>query len=220
MRFLKKATAVVMVIIMMMSLVTVNGFAATIKSIEILEMPVKTTFEYGKDWQYGYWKFPEDDGLGVFTPKDDIITFMHRGGLFSFYQDRGMLDMTGLKVKVTYSDGSTKTVAYKETLNSNNVVSQNILASPASGEYKIGENTIEIYFAENTRVYTTFKINIVIMGDLNNDKKVNSTDALLVLQSSVKTVSLTAAQKAVADMNADGKINSFDALQILKIAVS
>ncbi len=222
MKILKKTTALVLAVVMMLSLFTINSFAATIKKIEIVQLPNKTTFNYGTDWKYGYWKFPEGDGLGVFTPDDKHITFMHQGGYFSKYQDRGMLDMNGLKVKVTYSDGSTKTVTYKETLNSNNVVTQNILASPAGGEYKLGENTIEVYFAENINVYTTYKINIsgVMAGDVDGNEKVNSTDALMALQSSVKLITLTSAQKQAADMDGNGLINSIDALMILKKAVS
>ena len=56
-------------------------------------------------------------------------------------------------------------------------------------------------------------------GDLNSDNKINSADALIVLQSSVGTVTLTAQQKTFADVNKDDKINSSDALMILQFAV-
>ncbi len=222
MKILKKLTALTMAVIMVLSLFAINASAVTIQKIEITKQPTKTTFEYGNDWKYGYWKYPEGDGLGVFTPDDRYITFMHQGGYFSMYQDRGMLDMRGLEVKVTYTNGTVKTIVYKETLNSNNVVSQNILASPAGGNYKYGENTIEIYFAENTQVYTTYKINIVghKPGDVDGNKKINSTDALMALQSSVKLVTLSKYQQKAADMDNNGKINSLDALMILKKAVA
>lgn len=58
------------------------------------------------------------------------------------------------------------------------------------------------------------------LGDVNNDGKINSTDALLVLQYAVNTVSLDSAQQMVADVNRDGKINSTDALLILQYAVN
>ncbi len=54
-------------------------------------------------------------------------------------------------------------------------------------------------------------------GDVNNDGKVNSSDALIVLQYSVGTNKTI--DKATADVNGDGKINSTDALMILKISV-
>ncbi len=54
-------------------------------------------------------------------------------------------------------------------------------------------------------------------GDVTGDGKVNSTDALRVLQYSVGTIKDI--DKSVADMNNDGKINSTDALAILRISV-
>ncbi len=54
-------------------------------------------------------------------------------------------------------------------------------------------------------------------GDVNGDGRVNSTDALMVLQYSVGT--LKKIDKDAADLNSDGKINSTDALMILKISV-
>lgn len=224
MKMFRRAVSVLMVVVMMFSLFSFNSAAATIKKIEIVTMPNKTTFYKGTDWDYGYWKFPEEEGLGEFVSRDGVITFMHQGGYHSFYQDRGMLDMNGLVVKVTYSDGKTKNVTYKETKYSNGVVSQNILASPKGG-YKLGENTIEIYFEENPSVYTSFKINIVETaapspkGDINSDGKVNSSDALLVLQHAVESIKLTSAQIKIADMNSDNKINSHDALMILQKSV-
>ncbi len=226
MKKFSRIISVFMAVVMMMSLLTFNSAAASIKKIEIVSLPTKTTFYYGTDWDYGYWKFPEDEGLGVFTPREGVISFKHQGGYHSFYQDRGMLDMNGLVVKVTYSDGKTKNVAYKETKYSTGVVTQNILASPKGGDYKLGENTVEIYFEETPAVYTTYKINIVegeqpviVKGDVNSDKKVNSSDALLVLQHSVKLINLTADQVKTADMNSDSNINSLDALMILQTSV-
>ena len=224
MKMFRRAVSVLMVMVMMFSLLSFNSAAATIKKIEIVTMPNKTTFYKGTDWEYGHYTFPEGDGLGTFTPDDSNITFMHQGGYHSYYQDRGMLDMNGLVVKVTYSDGKTKNITYKETKYSNGVVTQNILASPKGG-YKLGENTIEIYFEENTSVYTTYKINIVETaapspkGDVNSDGKVNSSDALLVLQHAVQSIKLSSAQIKIADMNSDNKINSHDALMILQKSV-
>ncbi len=54
-------------------------------------------------------------------------------------------------------------------------------------------------------------------GDVTGDGKVNSSDALLVLQYSVDKSKPI--DKTAADVNGDGKINSTDALTILKISV-
>lgn len=56
------------------------------------------------------------------------------------------------------------------------------------------------------------------IGDINTDEKINSADALLVLQSSTGVITLTDTQKLLADINEDGKINSTDALLILQYA--
>lgn len=57
------------------------------------------------------------------------------------------------------------------------------------------------------------------VGDVNKDNKINSSDALLVLQASVGSLTLTAEQKTLADVNKDNKINSTDALRILQYSV-
>lgn len=56
------------------------------------------------------------------------------------------------------------------------------------------------------------------LGDVSADKKINSLDALFVLQASVQSITLNAEQQAAADINRDGKINSLDALIILQIS--
>ena len=219
MRVLKKVTALALSLVMMMSLFAVDGFAADIKKIEVEKLPDKTAFFRGTDWDYGYWQFPENEGFGTFVPREGVISFMHRGGMFSHYQDVGMLDMNGLVVKVTYTNGSTRKISYAETVTSDGVVLQNIWGSPKGG-YKVGENTIEIYFPENINVYTTYKIKIMPeLGDVDADGTINSTDALTVLQSTVQLIKLNADQQLLADIHADGAINSFDALKILRKCV-
>ena len=53
-------------------------------------------------------------------------------------------------------------------------------------------------------------------GDINNDGKRNSSDALLTLQASTGIIMLTDKQQLLADVNKDTKINSSDALLILQ----
>ena len=55
-------------------------------------------------------------------------------------------------------------------------------------------------------------------GDVNSDGKLNSSDALAILQYSVGS-NPKKFNKNVADMNNDSKINSSDALSVLKISV-
>ena len=59
----------------------------------------------------------------------------------------------------------------------------------------------------------------VKFGDVNGDKKINSSDALQVLQHSVGLVSLKGDYLKAADVSGDGKVNSSDALLILNYSV-
>ena len=57
------------------------------------------------------------------------------------------------------------------------------------------------------------------LGDVNEDGKINSVDALLNLQASVGKITLSASAKLAADVNLDGTVNSVDALRILQYSV-
>lgn len=223
MKSTNKIISLLMVLILVFSCTGVFASAAssdavTPKSIKIVQLPKRTTFFKGTDWNYGAFDLPEE-GIGEFIPGGTKVAFMHNGGYDSRYAEKGMLDMTGLVVSVTYSDGSTKNVTYEET-KKGNYVGQNICVSPSSS-WKAGENTAEIYFTSNINVYTTYKVYLLNydLGDVNTDGKVNSSDALLVLQYAVKLKTLTATQLMYADMNFDSKYNSTDALKILQKTV-
>ncbi len=56
-------------------------------------------------------------------------------------------------------------------------------------------------------------------GDVNGDKKINSSDALIVLMHSTGVSSLKGDFKKAADVSGDGTINSTDALLILNYSV-
>ena len=59
-----------------------------------------------------------------------------------------------------------------------------------------------------------------IIPDVNSDGKINSIDALIILNISVgKDVSLSKEEMLNTDANGDGKANSVDALIILNISV-
>ncbi|MBR6531452.1 MAG: CotH kinase family protein [Clostridia bacterium] len=55
-------------------------------------------------------------------------------------------------------------------------------------------------------------------ADVNGDEKINSIDALIILQANVGKVTFTEKEKLVADVTGDGKVNSIDALVILQIS--
>lgn len=64
--------------------------------------------------------------------------------------------------------------------------------------------------------YATGEVDNKTLGDVNEDSKINSTDALLILQHSTGLITLSESKKLNADVTWDGKINSSDALKILQ----
>ena len=59
----------------------------------------------------------------------------------------------------------------------------------------------------------------VVYGDVNEDGKINSVDALNCLNHAVGKITLTGKKFEAADNNGDGTVNSIDALNILNYAV-
>lgn len=72
----------------------------------------------------------------------------------------------------------------------------------------------------NVTLYAAWQaVSQVRLGDVNIDGKINSNDALKVLQYSVGSITLSAEAKTNADVNKDNKVNSTDALKILQYTV-
>ena len=67
---------------------------------------------------------------------------------------------------------------------------------------------------------TLAEYTISVKGDTDMNGKVNSTDALAVLQYSVGATTLGPARRLSGDMTGDGKLNSTDALAILQFVVN
>ena len=66
---------------------------------------------------------------------------------------------------------------------------------------------------------TTIAFSITILkGDINDDGKVTSADALMVLKAAAGKIKLSDSQIQAADVNSSGTITSADALEILKYA--
>lgn len=57
------------------------------------------------------------------------------------------------------------------------------------------------------------------LGDVNNDTKISTTDAVWVLQNTVKGRDFDDVQKGAADVNTDGKVSTTDAVWILQYTV-
>lgn len=226
---MKKVISVILAIAMIFSICGLYSSAAgkKIQSLKIVTKPTKVDFYKDTDWVYGVWDDIEGQPGKYKLISSGKISFTHNpcGGI---YPERGMVDMTGLKIEVVYTDGTKETIAYTETKNKLGFYSANILVSPKDGkEYAIGTNVMEVYLKADTSKYDSYKINIrneaapvpAKAGDVNGDKVVNSADALMVQQHIVGIITLNANQLKLADMNSDSKVNSNDALMILQSAV-
>ena len=83
-----------------------------------------------------------------------------------------------------------------------------------SGTYKL------IVASQNSDTAATIEYEAAyVLGDVNNDGRVNSQDASWTLQIALKKLTPTATQKLAADVNLDGKVNSQDASYILQKAI-
>ncbi|MBQ8783816.1 MAG: dockerin type I repeat-containing protein [Clostridia bacterium] len=200
------------------------GAAGKLTSIKIVTEPNQLKFYKGSDWDYGKWNQPDDFSPWEWVPGSSISFLRNPGS--GYYQDAGMINAEGLVIEASYSDGTKKTIKYKETKKSDGTYSQNIILSPEKGIYKVGKMKVEVWLLEDYRYYDTYEIEIINgtkptreMGDINNDSKVNSRDALILLQYSVGLATLDKTQKQYADMNGDKKYNSSDALEVLQKAV-
>ncbi len=119
------------------------------------------------------------------------------------------ISLDGLKVNVNYSSGSSEVLAYAD--------SPNRFKASFKSALKLGENTVKVTIDSTYTVEYT--IYIRAYGDVNFDGKINSSDALLVLQKSVGLTTLNSTQARYADVSNDNTINSTDALYILQKSV-
>lgn len=107
-------------------------------------------------------------------------------------------------------------------------ITLHILSDADVGDAKIGIDLMEIYASESTD-YAVMEngdiINVsikersretVLLGDVNQDKKISLMDVKLIMKYCTGGTKLTAAQKKNADVNKDGKVNLTDAKLVMK----
>lgn len=73
---------------------------------------------------------------------------------------------------------------------------------------------VQRYNAKEIKYFPVEEINLY--GDVNLDGKITKEDAQLILNASVKEITLTEKQKELADLNGDGQINAVDGLFVLR----
>jgi len=124
-------------------------------------------------------------------------------------------DLTGLKISAKYADGTTKTISYPE----NEFLGWSV--GQSYSEILPGDATLYATFCGKYAPFdvTFSKTDPFIKGDVTKDGKINSYDALVILQFATGSIALDSTQKRLADVNKDGRINSLDALNILQYSV-
>ncbi|MBQ8228345.1 MAG: dockerin type I repeat-containing protein [Clostridia bacterium] len=136
---------------------------------------------------------------------DDLVTFPVYVKADAKAGDKGSIYIP--VETVTSDDNPSGRFMLSNYADKGNTLSQNI---PHSKDQTIDLSEAKLNFVVGGKSNT--------YGDVNSDSKINSSDALLVLQSSTGVVSLSSKQKEQADVNRDSKINASDALLILQYA--
>ena len=108
---------------------------------------------------------------------------------------------------LTQAQFISKYVSYKD-------VTVKMTALTSAGTVKTGSTVSAEGNGKSFGPYT-----VCLIGDINADSKINSADALLVLQHVVGITTLSKDAFNRGDMDSNGKVNSYDALQILYKAV-
>ncbi|MEG0230243.1 MAG: dockerin type I domain-containing protein, partial [Oscillospiraceae bacterium] len=112
-----------------------------------------------------------------------------------------------------------------------NYSSNNLLIGHKEIDGKIAENlngaiykfkvTDEFYSMSHLRLLfndaITFETSDKIIGDVNNDGKFNTLDALNILKYCAKMIVIEGDNLIAADVNSDGVVNTIDSLTILKV---
>ena len=119
------------------------------------------------------------------------------------------LDVSGGKISLYYDDATSETIDMTVDMieNFDNTV--------------IGEQILTVTCGDQSTSFTVTVVAAirVIVGDSNNDGRVDTTDARMVLQYAVGKTGLMEMQLNTGDVNADGKIDTTDARLILQYAV-
>ena len=117
------------------------------------------------------------------------------------------LDISGLQVIGTYSDGSTKV----ETITTENITGFSS-ESPASNQM------LSVTVKGKTVTYTVQIIPSAALGDVDANGLVQAYDALLALRIATGNNTGTPAEILAADVGKSGTVEAFDALRILQYA--
>lgn len=161
--------------------------------------------------------FVEVDSISIITPPAKTVLHQDQDWVLSGLHDVEFteLDLTGLKIRVLYKDGTVKQIAYAD----NQLIGWSVPKNMDSLEP--GPCTIYATFGGKSAPFsvTFLEKGGSLLGDVNNDYSVNSGDALMILQNVVGKITLNQEQIVRADVNKADGVNSTDALMILQLVV-
>ncbi|MBQ8784165.1 MAG: dockerin type I repeat-containing protein [Clostridia bacterium] len=150
-----------------------------IQSASLKSKPSKVNYDFSDDWKYS------------------------NGKIVPGY------DFSGLKVSITYSNGTNEVIDYSS------VQSRFKITAPSTVTLGTNKFTATV----DGKASVEFELVIRGFGDIDFDGRINSEDALSVLQYSVGLVKFNIVKYKYSDVTADDKVNSSDALAILQKAV-
>lgn len=179
-------------------------------------------FEYKLGYNVAYATFDKYQlPFGIYIELDQITSVslgsLPKKSIFDYNKDwfmvrgnpRAELDLSGMTITTKYNNNKTETVRYDDCPEKFEIIpGQNL---------KPGFNQIRMMY--DSKFEFTANFSLLMMGDIDFDGMINSTDALLVLRSTVGSVELNDRQTIYADVNDDGIINSADALCIQRRCV-
>lgn len=122
------------------------------------------------------------------------------------------IDLRGLVLKATYSDGKTALISDGLVIKIDSVSST-------------GAKNITIDCEGHTLAYTVYVLentsNLAFdVGDVDMDRKISAADARIAIRAAVGLAQLNTFQSALADVDEDGSVKSADARKILRASVA
>lgn len=211
---MKKAAAMLLIIACLFGLMSISAFAAN-----------EVAGVYGVTGKNGYELTPLDANSNALTEKSATVDGKD---VTDFYEGAERFTLTGtgtddyylvLMLSGTSQTPTESNIYYidQDSPDSTKTVTFGIYPKAMQkGEYHvyISSSSSSLTEVASFSYYQPYKL-----GDVNDDGKINSSDALMALQSAVKKIELTDTQFLAADVNKDNKVNSSDALKMLQYAV-
>lgn len=129
---------------------------------------------------------------------------------------------------VTLVSADNDNVQYTGTTDAEGAYSFNVIQTErtynatASAEGFLDATEENISFAEGnqTKDFVLTAMVTVVKGDINNDGKITTADAVAIVNIALGEAAPTADQLAVADMNGDGLITTADAVAVVQLALA